>query len=166
MQYRRIWERTQKGKLFLVIFLITSKKFHHFWTSGRSRLWILKLELWKIGVNQKGRGPACQPHPPLKRTRHHLVTALTMRGHAAAPPPHAAVPPSRAGHAVSPPRALPFDLILAKQRRGGNSSFAAALLLAIEWSRAFLCSYCVMVILCSYCVMVTGQSSLFLFWLR
>jgi hypothetical protein len=27
MQYRRIWKRTQKGKLFLVIFLITSKSF-------------------------------------------------------------------------------------------------------------------------------------------
>jgi hypothetical protein len=25
MQYRRIWKRSQKGKLFLVIFLITSK---------------------------------------------------------------------------------------------------------------------------------------------
>jgi hypothetical protein len=93
----------------------------------------LKLELWKIGLNQKGRGPACQPHPPLKRTRHRLVTALATRGHTAAPPPHA-------DHAVSPPHAPPLGLILVKQRRGGNFSFAAALLLTVELSRAFLYS--------------------------
>jgi hypothetical protein len=108
------------------------KKFHHF------------LDIWKIvfvnfeagalenRIKSKGRGPACQPHPPLKRTRHRLVSALATRGHAAAPPPHAAAPPQRAEHAVSPPHAPPLGLILVKQRRGGNFSFAAALLLAIE----------------------------------
>jgi hypothetical protein len=33
---------------------------------------------------------------------------------------------------LPPPRAPPLGLILVKQRRGGNFSFAAALLLAIE----------------------------------
>jgi hypothetical protein len=44
------------------------------------------MELWKNRLNQKGRGPACQPHPPLKRVRRCLITALATRSHTAAPP--------------------------------------------------------------------------------
>jgi hypothetical protein len=75
-----------KRKVVLCYLFDHIKKFHHFLTLRRSCLWIWKLELWKNGLTQKGRGPACQPHPPLKCAHHRLVTALATCGHAATPP--------------------------------------------------------------------------------
>jgi hypothetical protein len=57
MQYRRIWKWTQKGKLFLVIFLITSKSFTIF---GHRKIVFMNFEagaLEKRIKSKRGEGP-------------------------------------------------------------------------------------------------------------